>query len=235
MDKIVNAKKTELQLNIAGEISLVELNAQVNDICDQAEEQDNAVVVFRFTATDLNINAWPGPVGIREVNQWERTIRRLERLAAVTIAAASGTIGGPVLDFLLVADYRMASQNSKLKMPVNDGQVWPGMVIHRLVNQVGQAWVRRLLLGSREITAQQALHIGLIDEISDVTSEVMPLVELGLGKISSMEFSIRRQLLLEAQSTTFEDARGTYLAACERELRRLRGKNILVEQQESVK
>jgi isomerase DpgB len=33
------------------------------------------------------------------------------------------------------------------------------------------------------------------------------------------ELAIRRQLMLEAMTTTFEDALGTHLAACDRALR----------------
>ena len=43
-----------------------------------------------------------------------------------------------------------------------------------------------------------------------------------LGRVAGAEHAIRRQLLLEAATTSYEDALGAHLAACDRELRRLR-------------
>lgn len=218
------AKAPHLQLDITGGIPLTELTVQVNGICAQAEEQTHAVVVLHFTDSSLDLKEWPGQVGIQDVNRWERAVRRLERLATVVIAVASGATCGPALDLLLASDYRIAEADFRLHMPINQGHVWPGMGIYRLVNQVGVARGRQLLMGVHEITAQRALDLGLIDEISDAMLDTMHAAVLRLGPMSSAELSVRRQLLLEAPTTTFEDALGTYLAACDRELRRLQGR-----------
>lgn len=218
-----------LQLDFTDEMALGDLNAHVNQICDQAEKKTNAVLVFHFKSTAPW--GWPGPVSINHINLWERTVRRLERLTAVTITVVSGAVTGPCLDLLLATDYRITSNDFRLKMPVNDKQVWPGMALYRLVNQVGLGWGRRLFLGTHEIKAQSALDIGLIDEIADITPELISSVVLRYAGIASVEISVRRQLLLEAQSTSFEDARGTYLAACDRELRRLSCPEKLVERE----
>ncbi|MEK8174877.1 hypothetical protein NKH77_54940 [Streptomyces sp. M19] len=44
-----------------------------------------------------------------------------------------------------------------------------------------------------------------------------------MGRISDQELAVRRQLLLEAASVEYDEALGVHLAACDRELRRLRG------------
>jgi isomerase DpgB len=210
-----------LQLNIAGGIPLSELTVQVNSLCEQAEEHAQAIVVLEFIPTIACIK-WPGEVDIQAVNRWERVVRRLERVPAVMIGVASGVTSGPALDLLLVTDYRITMADFRLYIPINDKQVWPGMAIHRLVNQIGVARTRQLLMGSHEITAQQALNIGLIDEIAETTlTAAISVAILRFGSMSCKEFSIRRQLLLEASTTSFEDALGTNLAACDRELRRL--------------
>jgi isomerase DpgB len=94
------------------------------------------------------------------------------------------------------------------------------MIIHRLVQQIGITRCRQLLIGRQKLTLQYALHIGLIDEISDDINRVNLIIP-ELSPLSNKEFAIRRQLMLEAVTTTFEEALGSHLAACDRELRRL--------------
>lgn len=230
-----NTKSPPLQLEVRVGLPLRELDEQVNSFCAHAEGQGADTVIFCLASSELNRGFWPGDVEISDVNKWERTVRRLERLRALTICTASGMMGGPVLDLLLATDYRVVSNDFRLVMPVNDGQIWPGMALHRLANQIGQAWSRRLILGTREITAQGALEIGLVDEIGEISPEIISLLDLRFANLSGAEISIRRQLVLEAQTTTFEDARGTYLAACDRELRRLRSNGELAEQKAVAK
>lgn len=208
-------------LDISDGMQLAKLTAQVNALCEQAEGHEQAVIVFRFTACSNDLRTWPGQVNIQDVNRWERAVRRIERLSALIIANASGATGGPALDLLLVTDYRIASVDLQLQLPINYGRVWPGMLMYRLVNQIGLARARQLLMGAHLITAQRALDIGLIDEITDTAHNAV-LDAVSRLQILSAEISIRRQLMLEASTTTFEDALGTYLATCDRELRRLR-------------
>lgn len=212
-----------LQLDIPTDAQLNELTAMVNGICEQAEEQNHAVIVFRFITNVLELTNWPGQVSIQDVNRWERAIRRVERLRAAVIAMVTGTIGGPAVELLLATDHRIATQDLRLCMPVNDGHIWPGMAIHRLVNQVGLARARQLIMRMHDVSAQWALDVGLVDEITDDTQSALRAAVARMAKMPSAEIAVRRQLLLEATTTTYEDALGTYLAACDRELRRLRG------------
>lgn len=72
------------------------------------------------------------------------------------------------------------------------------------------------------MTAPRALEYGLIDETVPDTGEAVRTATVWLGRASAAEVAVRRALLLEAASTLHEDAVGTHLAACARELRRLR-------------
>jgi isomerase DpgB len=53
----------------------------------------------------------------------------------------------------------------------------------------------------------------------NVTSSAEKAMEVAAAAVGA-ELAIRRQLVLEAPATTFEDALGTHLAACDRALRR---------------
>jgi len=127
---------------------------------------------------------------------------------------------GPALDLLLATDYRIASADFCLLMTLSDdGHVWPGMMMHRLVNQIGLSRSRRLIIGTQQLTAQQALDVGLVDELSHTEQDILAAAAR-LMPISGTEIAVRRQLMFDATTTTFEDAIGTHLAACDRELRR---------------
>lgn len=212
-----------LVLDADGTCPLSELTASIDETCRQIEDQDDpAVVLVRLQPSPTNTRSWPGNVSIREVNRWERAVRRLERTGAVSVALAATSCAGPALDLLLASDYRIATADTRLLLPVNDGQFWPGMGVHRLVNQVGLARARQLVLWGGEILAEQAVAIGLIDEITSDPAAATQAAVVMLGRVAGAEHAIRRQLLLEAATTSYEDALGAHLAACDRELRRLR-------------
>jgi isomerase DpgB len=94
------------------------------------------------------------------------------------------------------------------------------MSLYRLCQQVGAARARQVLLWSSTITAATAIEIGLIDQIDDAVDRATHRI-LSLRRPGA-EMAVRRRLVLEATSTPYEDALGTQLAACDRELRRIR-------------
>ena len=162
---------------------------------------------------------------MQEVTRWERALRRLERLPAVTVAVAGGYCAGPALDLLLTADYRIATSNFELLLPVNDGHFWPGMAIFRLAKQIGGGLSRRLVLWGDRLTATRALEIGLVDELTGSLEEAVQGAAVLLARAAGAELAVRRQLVLENPGTSYEEALGAHLAACDRELRRLREGN----------
>ena len=205
----------ELEIDTSG---LADLAARVGSACDQMEDEagDGTVLVVRLSCGP-NDPRWPGEVNVAAVNRWERAVRRLERLDVPTVAVATGRCGGPALDVLLATDYRVAGGDLCLCLPRYRGRVWPGMALHRLANQLGAARARRLVLTGQDIRAERALSLGLVDEVSE---DVDTAVTAAAALLGGLDVSVRRQLVLEAASTSFEDALGTHLAACDRELRR---------------
>jgi isomerase DpgB len=208
-----------------------ELTGSVQAVCDRIEDavergETRPVVVLHLTGgtspdhADGDVN-WPGDgADVHEVNRWERALRRLERLPAAVIAVAEGHCTGPAIEVLLTADYRIGAVDVSMGLPVRSGQVWPGMSVHRLATQVGIARARQLVLFGRNVPADVARRIGLLDEVA---TDVVQAAEFALnlvGGVEGSELAIRRRLLLDAATTSFEDARGVHLAACDRTLRR---------------
>jgi len=220
-----NPQDIQLRINSATPLSEA-LIKQVEQACDGAEDTSGESVVVLHVADGIGgSHAWPGEVGIHLVNKWERALRRLERSPSAVIATASGHCSGPALDLLLTADYRIATNDLRLSPPVTEGQLWPGMALHRLANQIGVARARRLVLFGSDVTASRAVQLGIIDEIGDTTACLSDAVAYAATLFSGVvgtELAIRRRLLLDATTTSFEDSLGTHLAACDRMLRRVR-------------
>lgn len=221
LDAIENVSTSIMQLEITGAEPIVELTTKINALCQKVEEQNCTLIVLRIISSAVKTVAWPGHVSIQEINRWERALRRLERAKAAVIVVAENAVGGPTLELLLVCDYRIANSDFRLRLPVNEGQIWPSMALYRFVNHVGLAKSRRLIMAHAEINVQHAQDLGLIDEISEKTESTLQKIIASLRHDAGTEIAIRRQLILETASTTFDDAVGTYLASCDRELRRL--------------
>lgn len=210
------------EFEVDGGRPLDELTQALGEICDRTEDAAlPAVVVVRPVSCRPEDRAWPGAVTISSVTRWERAVRRFERLNAVTLSVAEGMCGGPALDLLLTTDYRIATPDLCLLLPVNEGQFWPGMALYRLVHQIGGGRARRMVLWGHDVTATLALDCGLVDEVA---TDVHAAVEAALvlfGRVPGRELAVRRALLHEAASVDLESALGVHLAACDRELRRL--------------
>jgi isomerase DpgB len=212
-----------VRTTVDGGRPLTELTSVVNAACEDVEGmREKAVVVLVLTPTPPGFREWPGAVSIQAVNRWERAVRRLERLGVVIIAVAEGTCGGPALDLLLAADFRIGSPDLRLVLPVNDGHFWPGMSLYRLVQHIGLAKARQIVLWGVDIPVARATELGLVDQVSTDLEEAVHTAAVLRGRISDRETGIRRQLLLEATAAEYDDALGAHLASCDRELRRLR-------------
>jgi len=197
--------------------SLAELAAA----CDAAED-DEAHAFLIVTVSGVPGPDWANDLPVALVSKWERGLRRLERVPAVTIAVVEADCGGPALDALLAADYRIMAAGAKLIVPVVAGATWPGMALYRLARQAaGTAPARRAVLFGTPIGAAAAQAIGVIDEVTgNTTVAIEKAMEVAVAARGT-ELAIRRQLMQEALTTSYEDALGVHLAACDRTLRRL--------------
>jgi isomerase DpgB len=223
-DKNLAAHGSRFRLLLdSGQPLTQELIATVNRTCDRIEDAvEDRVAVFELVGDLAGPSvSWPGEVGVHSVNRWERAVRRVEKLNAWTVAVVEGACSGPSLELLLATDHRIATPGSRFAIARQEGVTWPSMVLHRLVQQVGFAQARRLVLFGGEIDAEQAERCGLVDEVAGDPGEALARVLESLAPLASSEVRVRRQLLLEATTSSYEQALGVHLAACDRTLRRL--------------
>ncbi|MFJ2818720.1 enoyl-CoA-hydratase DpgB [Streptomyces sp. NPDC087294] len=203
-------------------LPLADLAKVLTGACEQVEDTAARLVVASVTGCGDRPGA-PGTTGVHEVNGWERALRRWERLDALTVAVAVGNCAGPALDLLSACDLRVAGPALSLALPGTPSTgFWPGTVLHRLTQRNGGRATRHLCLladRSRPLTAARALELGLVDEIHGPAELDAHLAELAARLPARMEPALLRQLVADAEHTSFEEALGVHLAACDRVLK----------------
>ncbi len=135
-------------------------------------DRDHAVrvVVIRgagpkaFSAgSDLNALADPDPWALRNRVEYAAVVRNIQK---PVIAALRGWTLGGGLEIALGADIRIAGRGAKLGAPeVTRGWIGGGAASQMLPRLVGYGQAMRILLTGEPIDAQQALAIGLVEEV----------------------------------------------------------------------
>lgn len=213
----------DVELRIDGSKPLtMESVAAVDAACTVAEST-KATTMLAVHLTGTPGKDWTQGLEVALVSKWERSLRRLERLTVTTVAVASGDCGGLALDALLATDYRIATPDVRLSPYVDGEATWPGMAIFRLAQQAGGTRLRRAILFGAHLDATESVDLGIVDEVtSDPAMALTAAAEMVSG-LSGREVAVRRQLMFDAPTTSFEDALGRHLAACDRALRRSAG------------
>ncbi|MBO0882934.1 MAG: hypothetical protein J2P17_21875 [Mycobacterium sp.] len=159
----------------------------------------------------------PRPADIADVNTWERALRLIERSPATTVALLAQQIGDYPLEVGLACDFRIAKPDAEVIWR-NDGAVWPSTALFRLVQLIGPTQTKRLTVLGEPVNARAALACGLIDILSD--DPVREIDRLRATVTGLDDLRVVRQLIAEATHTSYDEALGAHLAACDRYLRR---------------
>jgi isomerase DpgB len=212
-----------IAVRVDGSAPLPQITSELEALCERAEDNgDGTVLILRMSDAAPADRGWPTRADLRAVNRWERVLRRLRRVPTATVWAADGTCAGASLDLLLATDFHVCTPDMRLLLPVNDGQFWPGTAIHALSQLIGLAKARQIVLWGEDLSASRAQELGLVDRIEASLDQALYQAAVLLGRVADAELAVRRALLNEAMSSSFDDALGVHLAACDRELLRLR-------------
>jgi enoyl-CoA hydratase len=119
--------------------------------------------------------------------------RRIERLTRPVIAAIHGNCFGGGLELVMSCHMRLASKDAKFGLPeINYGTIPSFGGTQRLPRIVGKAKGLELILTGKLISAEEALRIGLINEIC------LPGDLLTRAKALGREIADRSALAIEA-------------------------------------
>lgn len=121
-----------------------------------------------------------------------RMILALVELDIPVIAALRGFCLGGGFELALGCSSRIAARSAQLGLPEIDRGVWPGtggiVLLERLV---GPARAKRLVYGGQRLSAEQALALGLIDEIVDDAALDQRALDLATAYAGKPGLSIR--------------------------------------------
>ncbi|NPV71183.1 MAG: hypothetical protein HPY55_11170 [Firmicutes bacterium] len=158
-------------LNALNRAMLVELKQAMNLV--KANEAIRVVVLTgagtrAFVAgADISELALADPLeALKVAEEGKDVFDMIERLPKPTIAAINGIAAGGGLEFALSCDFRIAAATARLGLPeVNLGLLpgWGGT--QRLQRLVGFSRAKRLILLGELISAEQALGVGLVDQV----------------------------------------------------------------------
>lgn len=97
----------------------------------------------------------------------DRVIDRLERLSKPTIAMIRGACMGGGLMLALACDFRYASPDARLGVPIARtlGNCLSMHNYARVVDLVGPARAKELIMLARTLTAHEALQMGLVNDV----------------------------------------------------------------------
>lgn len=157
-----------------------------------------------------DIAAWAGLSPLAMGQSWVRkghiAFDRLARLKVPLIAALNGHALGGGLELAATADFRLCEAQAKLGLPETGIGMVPGWSgTQRLVTRFGGQAVRRLALTGEIVTADQALSMGIVDEVVP-TGDVMAAAGRWADRILSrgpVATTIAKQLINAAED---EDA-----------------------------
>jgi len=177
------------------------LNALDRDMVDALAEAARAIEASRETRAAIlsgegkafcaggDIAAWGGLPALEMWRDWtragHRTFEALARLRVPLIAALTGHAFGGGLELAAVADIRIAETGIKLGLPETGLGMIPGWSgTQRLVRRFGASVVRRMALAGRLFTAEEALELGLVDEVT-ATGEALARAKSLAGDVAA--------------------------------------------------
>ncbi|MGH9245688.1 MAG: enoyl-CoA hydratase/isomerase family protein [Acidimicrobiales bacterium] len=154
------------KVNALSSAVLRQLHAAIDSLAD---DLPGAVVVTggdRIFAAGADITEFGGPDEARELGPlFHRTLNAVAEFPRVTIAAVAGYALGGGCELALACDFRMASaERARFGQPeILLGIIPGGGGTQRLARLVGPARAKDIVLSGRQVGADEARAIGLVD------------------------------------------------------------------------
>jgi enoyl-CoA hydratase len=174
------------KVNALSTALLARLRAVAGDL---TRDPVGAVVVTggdRIFAAGADISEFGGPAEATAVAEaFHTALDAVAAIPAFTIAAVSGYALGGGCELALACDYRIASEKAVFGQPeILLGIIPGGGGTQRLPRTVGASRAKELMLTGRQVRAEEALAIGLADEIVAPEALMTRALELA-GTIAS--------------------------------------------------
>jgi enoyl-CoA hydratase len=234
----LNALNADLLFELAVAVSLAEADYNV-----RALVITGAGRAFIAGADISNLQKLSDAFGGREASLGgQELMNSIAALPFPTIAAINGFALGGGLELALACDMRIASKTARLGVPEVGLGLIPGYGgTQRLPRLVGQGFALELILTGRHVTADEALHMGLVNRVTDdalttakeIAAQTLKNapVALGLAKeavVRGLDATLTQGLEIEADLfgmvTTTEDMKEGTSAFLEKRVAEFKGK-----------
>lgn len=138
----------------------------------------------------------------------ERGFRLLETTDKTVIAAIHGHCLGGGVQLAAACDIRVASTDSVIGLPAVDEGLFPGMAPYRLPRLIGKGRAASLILTGRQIGAEEACRIGLVDHVVDAAEfdEQLAAVVEGYARTPRQAAAASKRLIASSYDLPFEAA-----------------------------
>jgi enoyl-CoA hydratase/carnithine racemase len=201
---LANGKMNALSLELVGE-----LHSAADEL---TADPPGAVVVTggdRLLAAGADISQFGGPDEAAVIGV--KIHGALDAIAAIprfVIAAVSGYALGGGCELALACDYRIASTRAVFGQPeVSLGIVPGGGGTQRLPRTIGPGRAKEMCISGRQVKAEEALRIGLADEVVDPDELHHRALALAadVAKGALVAQSICKRLIDDGMSTSLEE------------------------------
>lgn len=200
----------ELDHGKANEMGSAQLDAFAQ-LCELLEDADRSQPITCLCTTSRRVSRSGKPIFIAGANVTERAdwddarikahvirqrelMQRLRRLPLFNIALSTGVTLGWGTEYMLTADYSIATRAASFGLPETGLGIIPGARgTAELASLIGPAHALRLGCVGETIDANEALRIGLVQELSDD-------VEAGLARVATLAEQLRRRSPLAINS-----------------------------------
>jgi len=166
-----------------------------------------------------------GPAAAEDISRFgQGVVARLERSPKLTIAAVNGYAFGGGCELALACHVRLASENAVLGLPEVKLGIIPGYGgTQRLTRLVGQGRALELVLSGRNVKADEAAAIGLVNRVvpqAELLAEAEKLAQQviangPLAVAAAIECIVRGGSLPLEEGLRFESGRFGILASSE--------------------
>lgn len=216
VDQQVAPHVAHIRLNRPKELNALnlELMAELRDALKTLDADDNvrAIVISgdeKAFAAGADIKQMAGKTAIDMYNidqfsTWE-TIKKTKK---PLIAAVSGFALGGGCELVMLCDMIVASETARFGQPEIKIGVMPGAGgTQRLTRAVGKALAMEMVLTGRFITADEALHAGLINKVVPVELFLEEAVKLAatVAALSPLAVKMAKESVLKAFDSTLEE------------------------------
>lgn len=189
-----------------------ELLAELRQVADElATDLPGAVVLTggeRIFAAGADISQFGGPDEATEIGPlFHDAIGAFAGLPRFVIAAVSGYALGGGCELALGADYRIASEKAVFGQPeILLGIIPGGGGTQRLARVIGASKAKEMCLTGRQVKAEEALRIGLVDEVvaPDELHERALALAATVAKGALVAQGIAKRLIDDGLSTSLD-------------------------------